>query len=269
MHKLKASGWERSGELRRLHESELARLVAFVPLTRVDWAHAKMNGENQDVWNRLSGVRVWYRMKTMTNTHVTSGRSRRVTLGSLNMTNGSDPPTFVAMPEVRERAEVGAAADHAPIFVPLEKTQTFEEFFAASYPGMVRLATALLPSRSVAEDVVQDAFTKSYARFTSLNNPEAYVRRSVVNLSTGYFRRRGVAQAKEPLLRPTEQPSEHDTMLSVLHQLPTRQRAALILRYYEQCNEAEIAAALQCRPGTVKSLLSRGIAALREVIDHE
>jgi RNA polymerase sigma factor (sigma-70 family) len=150
-----------------------------------------------------------------------------------------------------------------------DQTQTFEEFFAANHQRMLRLAAALLPSQAVAEDVVQDAFIKSYVHFASLTHPSAYLRRSIINQSTSYFRKRGIATRKEPLLRPAPSLSEHDTMLSVLEKLPSRQRAALVLRYYEQCTEAEIAYALKCRPGTVKSLLSRGIAALREVIDHD
>jgi RNA polymerase sigma-70 factor (sigma-E family) len=147
--------------------------------------------------------------------------------------------------------------------------RTFEEFFAERYVPMLRLAVALLGSRSIAEDVVQDAFSKCLACFDKLENPDAYVRRAIVNMTRGVFRKRHIAAAKAPLLRPSAQYSEHDDLLDVLDKLPHRQRSALILRYYHQCTEAEIAAALGCRNGTVKSLLSRGIAALREVLDHE
>jgi RNA polymerase sigma-70 factor (sigma-E family) len=152
---------------------------------------------------------------------------------------------------------------------------SFRDFYASSYSSMIRLAVALLPNTQTAEDVVQDAFAGSFKRFDAIDNPEAYVRRAIVNQATGFFRRRGIAKSKESLLqadverRAGEQNAEYDTLLSVLDALPTRQRAALVLRYYEQCTESEIAAALGCRPGTVKSLLSRGVAALRKVVDDD
>ncbi len=152
-----------------------------------------------------------------------------------------------------------------------DRAVDFEEFYSATYPAMLRLGVALLPSRPVAEDVVQEAYAKVFRGFASVNNPEAYVRRTVVNLSIGFFRRRAVSVAKAPLLIPVrlDAVDEHDALLGVLDSLPTRQRAAIILRFYEQCTEAEIAAILRCRPGTVKSLLSRGIAALRKVVTND
>jgi RNA polymerase sigma-70 factor (sigma-E family) len=150
-------------------------------------------------------------------------------------------------------------------------TLSFEQFYADAYAPMLRLAVALLPTKSLAEDVVQDAFAKALRKYASIDQPGAYVRRAIVNEATGFFRKRAVASAKEPLLRAATEVEhiDHDVMLRVLDTLPSRQRAALILRYYEQCSEAEIASILRCRPGTVKSLLSRGIAALREVISND
>jgi RNA polymerase sigma factor (sigma-70 family) len=149
--------------------------------------------------------------------------------------------------------------------------QSFEQFYAATYPKMLRLAAALLPSKPVAEDVVHDAYAKVFRKYPSIDEPGSYVRRSIVNESTGFFRKRAVAAAKEPLIRASTDSEfvDHDVMLRVLDMLPTRQRAAIVLRYYEQCTEAEIASILRCRPGTVKSLLSRGIAALREVVSND
>jgi RNA polymerase sigma factor (sigma-70 family) len=148
---------------------------------------------------------------------------------------------------------------------------TFEQFYAATYPKMLRLAAALLPSKSIAEDVAHDAYAKVFRKYSSVDDPSAYVRRSIVNESTGFFRKRAVATAKEPLIRAATETQfvDHDLMLSVLDTLSARQRAAIVLRYYEQCTEAEIASILRCRPGTVKSLLSRGIAALREVVSND
>ncbi len=151
----------------------------------------------------------------------------------------------------------------------LDSTPTFDAFFTSSYPRMVRFAAALLPASLSPEDAVQEAYARTFPRFASLDDPDAYVRRAIVNQATGLFRRRGTARSKEPLLRPDDASREYDTLLPALDALPARQRAALILRFYQQCTEAEIAAALGCRPGTVKSLLSRGVAALRKVIDSD
>ena len=162
---------------------------------------------------------------------------------------------------------IGAADGVGTAIGRADRAVTFDEFYALTKPRMLRLAVALVSSRSLAEDIVQDAFASSYARFASLDHPEAYVRRSVVNRAYGVFRRRGVARSKEPILLDAPHHPEYDTILALVDRLPARQRAALVLRYYEQCSEQEIAAALNCRPGTVKSLLSRGIAALRKVIE--
>jgi RNA polymerase sigma-70 factor (sigma-E family) len=148
---------------------------------------------------------------------------------------------------------------------------SFEQFYEATYPKMLRLAAALLPSKAMAEDVVHDAYAQVFRKYETVHEPNAYVRRAIVNATTGFFRKRAVASAKEPIIRASAETQfvDHDALLSVLDSLPQRQRAAILLRYYEQCTEAEIASILRCRPGTVKSLLSRGIAALREVVPND
>jgi RNA polymerase sigma factor (sigma-70 family) len=148
----------------------------------------------------------------------------------------------------------------------------FEEFYDSAYPRLLRLSVALVWSKAVAEDHVQDAFAKTYARFATLDEPEAYVRKTLVNEVRISFRRKQMMQRFAPLLRSTLTHSDShtdDSLLKALDSLPLRQRTAVILRYYEQCTEQEIAHALNCRPGTVKSLLSRGLASLRKVVDHE
>ncbi len=148
---------------------------------------------------------------------------------------------------------------------------SFEEFYEAAYPRLLRLSVALVWSRAIAEDHVQDAFAKTYARFATLDEPEAYVRRTLVNEVRISFRRKQMMLRFAPLLRSAPSHSDRytdDSLLKGLDSLPIRQRTAVILRYYEQCSEQEIAHALNCRPGTVKSLLSRGLASLRKVVDH-
>jgi RNA polymerase sigma factor (sigma-70 family) len=121
---------------------------------------------------------------------------------------------------------------------------------------------------------VQEAFVKLAGRFTDLRNPEAfpaYLRKTVVNLSRMHFRRRKVErtylerQGTQPAIQ-VEEPdiAEYDAMKHALLRLPERQRAALVLRFYEDLSERDTAEALGCRPGTVKSLVSRGLRAIRD-----
>jgi RNA polymerase sigma-70 factor (sigma-E family) len=137
----------------------------------------------------------------------------------------------------------------------------------------IRLAYLLTGDRALAEDLVQDAFVKLAGRFADLRDPtrfEPYLRKTVVNLARMHFRRRRVERdyldraAREPA-RHTELPdvSAYEQMKQALLALPYRQRAAIVLRYYGDLSDPQIADVLRCRPGTVKSLLSRGIAALR------
>lgn len=147
------------------------------------------------------------------------------------------------------------------------------ELYLAYSDGAVRLAYLLTGDRSLAEDLVQDAFVKLAGHFADLRDPgafEAYLRKTLVNLARMHFRRRRVERAY--LAREGREPRSHavlpdvatyDEMKRALLSLPYRQRAALVLRYYEDLSEAQIAEILRCRPGTVKSLLSRGAAGLR------
>jgi RNA polymerase sigma-70 factor (sigma-E family) len=151
------------------------------------------------------------------------------------------------------------------------------ELFIRHGPAAVRLAYLLTGHRQLAEDLVQDAFVRLAGRFADLRDPaafEAYLRKTVVNLARMHFRRRKVEQAhlqrQFPPMAPTLPDVEtYDQLKQALLTLPTRQRAALVLRYYEDLSEHQIAEILRCRPGTVKSLLSRGLATLQETIRGE
>jgi len=150
------------------------------------------------------------------------------------------------------------------------------ELYLSYSDGAVRLAYLLTGDRSLSEDLVQDAFVKLSGRFADLRDPgafEAYLRKTVVNLARMHFRRRRVERAY--LERERRQPrldamlpdvAAYEQLKDALLELPHRQRAALVLRYYADLSEAQIADILRCRPGTVKSLLSRGIAGLRSQV---
>jgi RNA polymerase sigma-70 factor (sigma-E family) len=147
-----------------------------------------------------------------------------------------------------------------------DKPNSFEALYTEAYARMVRLAHLLVGSNARAEELVQDAFVRVYARWDGIEHPKAYLRQAVVNACRSHRRR----HLRESNWRPEHVPAgvadEVNDLRDLLAKLSGRQRAAIVLRYYEDLPEAEIAALLGCRPGTVKSLLARGLAQLRDVI---
>jgi len=140
---------------------------------------------------------------------------------------------------------------------------TLADLHTAQYAAMVRLATLLTGSAATAEEVVQDCFVRLFARFGSIRDPEPYLRRAVVNGSYSARRRMQRERRHQPTAPPAAELGA-DELLDALDALPAKQRAALILQFYEDLPGAQIALALGCRPGTVKSLVHRGLARLRE-----
>ena len=148
------------------------------------------------------------------------------------------------------------------------------EMYLRFAPEGIRLAYLMTGDRVVAEDLVQDAFIRFVGRLHSLRDPgafDAYLRRTVVNLSKNYFRRRALERSDAERQARQRRPehaerdvSEYETMRAALLGLPVRQRAAIVLRYYEDLPESEIAEVLRCRPATVRSLVSRGLQTLRQ-----
>ena len=146
------------------------------------------------------------------------------------------------------------------------------ELYERHAPSAVRLAYLLTGDHALAQDLVQEAFVRLYGRFRDLRDPNAfpaYLRATVVNLSRSYFRRRRVERAYAERQRASSNPGPSDVgvryeMWEALQDLPPRQRAAIVLRYYEDLTEAEIADVLRCAVGTVKSLVHRGLERLRE-----
>lgn len=131
---------------------------------------------------------------------------------------------------------------------------------------MVRLAYLVVGSEAVAEELVQDAFVAVHRHWGTIANPGGYLRTSVVNACRSHQRRTGLERRRQPRPAP---PAElgADELWDALAQLPRNQRAALVLRYYEDAPEADIAAALGVRPTTVRSLVHRGLAQLRKEIE--
>jgi RNA polymerase sigma-70 factor (sigma-E family) len=138
--------------------------------------------------------------------------------------------------------------------------------FEAEHDRLARLAYLLTGSSAVAEDVVQDAFVQVHQRWATVRQPGAYLRTAVVNGCRGYHRKRRREQASFSELVSATMLPETPVVLDALVRLPYRQRAALVLRYYEDRPDDEIAEVLGCRPATVRSLIHRGLAALRKVV---
>jgi len=145
----------------------------------------------------------------------------------------------------------------------------FEAFYAQEWGKAVRLAALLTQSPSAAEDIAQDAFARMLPKWETADNPPAYLRTSIVNTCFQWQRRAGVRREKVHLLAaPTSVEFAGGELADAVASLPHRQRAVLVLRYYADLSEAEIAHALGCQPGTVKSLASRALAKLQREIER-
>lgn len=152
--------------------------------------------------------------------------------------------------------------------VPARWPEDLVALYRAYYRPMVRVAFLMTGSNGQAEEVVQDAFIRMRSR-SGVADPASYLRAVVVNASRDLLRRRALQDRVKPRLLSGDGTSVDtvDELADALGRLPHRQRAVLVLRYYEGLSESEIAVALGCRPGTVKSLAHRGLAALREVLE--
>lgn len=148
-------------------------------------------------------------------------------------------------------------------------TATYEEVYRADFARMVRIAHMLTGSNEMAEDVVQDAFVKLYPRFDTVADPSGYLYRSVVNGCWSRHRHRRVVERLRHLTARDEVHSDEiDETWGALNRLTPRQRSVVVLRYYADLQLADIAAALGVTTGTVKALLHRALAVLKEVIDQ-
>ncbi len=147
----------------------------------------------------------------------------------------------------------------------------FEEFVAERGPALLRFAYLLSADHGLAEDLVQDALVKAHRRWVgrlAADHPEAYVRRIIVNDFTSWRRRRSSGEVVGPVPDRSygdaaDAVADRDLMWRALAGLPRRQRAVLVLRYYEHQSNAQIAVALGCAESTVRSLATRAFAMLR------
>ena len=148
----------------------------------------------------------------------------------------------------------------------------FAAFYRDAYPGAVRLAWLLTHDHAAAEDVVQDAFVRVRGRLETVSHRAAYLRTAIVNGCRDRARSAGRADAGWRRLRvvtdgsSTDKPSE---LLDAVAQLPYKQRAVLVLRYWADLREEEIAEIVGVRPATVRSITSRALERLRKELPDE
>ena len=152
-----------------------------------------------------------------------------------------------------------------------DRTACVAELYRREYPAMVRLAHLITGSNEAAEDVVQDSFVRVFRSWERAHQPGAYLRMIVVNRCRSWHRRNRMERERMPRPRP-EAVDAIDTgsreLLDALAHLGVRQRTAIVLRFYLDMSEADIASAMGCRPGTVKSLVHRGLRQLEGMIER-
>lgn len=149
----------------------------------------------------------------------------------------------------------------------------FTEFVQASWPALYRTAYLLLGDRELAEDLAQTALAKTYAAWPRIDDraaAPAYARRVLINTASSWFRKKGwrneLPTSTMPESAYASDPSTRPAVIDALSQLPPRQRAVVVLRFYEDLSVAETADALGCSGGTVKSQTFEAFAKLRVLL---
>ena len=149
--------------------------------------------------------------------------------------------------------------------------EQFREFMVSRWPELVRLAYGLTGDRWLAEDLAQTALADActaWWRVRRADDPDAYVRKILINASRRRFRRQRAAEVawgapEVPLPDPAVRADQRSDLMTALRGLPPRQRAVIVLRYWGDMNDAQVAALLGCSEGTVRSQTWRALAKLR------
>ena len=154
-----------------------------------------------------------------------------------------------------------------------------EDMYAMHAPGATRLAFLLTGDRELAQDLVHDAFIRAAGKFQHLRSQdsfEPYLKRIVVNLSRDHFRRRVLERRTLERERSgfsdrveVHDPSDRSEVIAAMAHLPHRQRVAIVLRYYEDLSEMQVADAMNVSHRAARSLLSRGKATLRTIMEGD
>lgn len=189
------------------------------------------------------------------------------------MDGGATGTTALVRPAVpAEEPRAGAAAAEG------SEERAFAEIVVVEHDRALRLAYLLAGDREAAEDAVAEAFARTFEKWRAgaVEHVGPYLRRAVHNQVKNQRRSQARLRRHEERRRADERgaatlagrTAARHGMMELLDRLPQRQRAAIVLRYYEDLSEAQTAAALGCRQGTIKSLVSRGLATLREQLEQ-
>ena len=200
-----------------------------------------------------------------------SGRNFHMTAG--------EPDAGPARPiNVTDTLLAGATLD--PVAQEWDATRAVTAIYSTHYRSLGRLAVLLVRDVATAEEVVQDSFIAMHGAWRRLRDSDkalSYLRQSVVNRSRSVLRHRIVVDRNAPKPAP-DMPSaeqgalsllERSAVIAALRKLPPRQREALVLKYYADLSEAQIAATMGISQGAVKSHTARGMASLRTVLEME
>jgi RNA polymerase sigma-70 factor (sigma-E family) len=154
----------------------------------------------------------------------------------------------------------------------------FSELVATRSAALVRTAYLVVGDHQLAQDLVQEALVKTYVawpRLRDVSKAEAYARRTIVTTAISWRRRRSFHERPSQTIPEQAQPDRteaiatHDVVWAELSALPPRQRAAIVLRYYEDLSEADTAQVMGCAVGTVKSQVSNGLDRLRRRLGRD
>jgi len=204
--------------------------------------------------------------------------------GSGNLRTGGEPTDQAERPTDVTQALVApplpAEAVRAQTPAAWDASEVVTEIYTAHYNQLVRLAVMLVHDVQTAEEVVQDSFEAMHLAWRRLRNTEkalSYLRQAIVNKSRSVLRHRKVVEMHPPKPAPDEQSAEHaaltlierSAVTSALRSLPVRQREAVVLRYYGDFSEADIAKAMGISRGAVKSHTARAMASLKSILEQE
>lgn len=195
-----------------------------------------------------------------------------------NIDMSAGEPDAVSARPIHVTDTMVADASLGSVAADWDAEQAVTTMYSTHYRSLVRLAALLVRDTATAEEVVQDSFIAMHSSWRRLRDSDkalSYLRQSVVNRSRSVLRHRMVVDKNAPKPAP-DMPSaeqgalsllERSAVVSALRELPPRQREALVLRYYGDLSEAQIASAMGISRGAVKSHTARAIAALRTVLE--
>lgn len=179
-------------------------------------------------------------------------------------------PLLAVEPDQPRWVEVDAPLiEHVEVDAPLiEHVEAVEAVYRRLYPTLVRLAFLLVDTQELAEEAVQDAFAKAYLKWNRIESPDAYLRTCVVNACRKVQRRRRVVRRHpDPVAEHSDLLADH--VADAVRRLRSPMKEAVVLRYYLQLSDPEIAEALGIAVGTVKSTLHRARGLLRAAFEED